>query len=215
MRILGLAVLLAACTLPAGGETYLPLTARGQEPGWLLKAGPEGMSLLRQSGETLTAPLPDPRRRRGAVRYVTPSIAFEIRPGLCHDIMSGMPYPLSVTLLEEPPLQGCGGEPSALLQGNWIVERVAGAPAPFGVTFSIEGDRITGNGGCNRFLGSYATTGEGLDIGPLAGTRMACPGRGFESRFLSALERVSRFDIAEGGTLLLFEGDSPVVVARR
>jgi len=68
---------------------------------------------------------------------------------------------------------------SAELAGSeWRPEWVDGATSPSGtevlVRFEAEG-RVTGNGGCNRFFGSYKVTGDALEFGPLGATRMACP----------------------------------------
>lgn len=35
--------------------------------------------------------------------------------------------------------------------------------------------KLTGYGGCNRFFGQYAISGNEIKIGPVGATRMACP----------------------------------------
>jgi heat shock protein HslJ len=71
--------------------------------------------------------------------------------------------------------------------------------------------RVTGFGGCNRFSGSYAS-GEGtLTFGPLASTRMACPGLDTETAFLHALEGTRRFRLA-GRRLDLEDAKGTVLV---
>jgi heat shock protein HslJ len=42
------------------------------------------------------------------------------------------------------------------------------------VRFEGEG-RLAGHSGCNRFAGTYALTGDTIEIGPLAATKMMCP----------------------------------------
>ena len=72
--------------------------------------------------------------------------------------------------------------------------------------------RVTGSGGCNRFSGSYEA-GEGtLSFGPLASTRMACPGMETETAFLRALEGTRRFRLV--GRHLDLEDGHGVVLAR-
>jgi heat shock protein HslJ len=45
-----------------------------------------------------------------------------------------------------------------------------------GIFVRFEGDgRLAGDAGCNRFMGRYAVVGDGIEIAPLAMTRMACP----------------------------------------
>jgi len=90
------------------------------------------------------------------------------------------------------------------------------------VTLDLGTGEIRGSTGCNRYSGSArlgATTAASgtLELGPLISTRMACPGRGaiVESRFLSALDAVSGYQIDAAGQLRLLDGASPVIVARR
>jgi heat shock protein HslJ len=67
-------------------------------------------------------------------------------------------------------------------------------------TFGDDG-RVTGSGGCNRYFGPYERVGEALRIGPLAGTRMACPeppgAAEQEAAFLAAMERATTWSIRE------------------
>ncbi len=87
-----------------------------------------------------------------------------------------------------------------------------------GVTYAPETERFTllfgeenhlsGIGACNRISGSY-TAGEknALSIGPLAATRMACPGMEREMEFFEAVESTTRYDM-DGEMLLLLDGDT-------
>ena len=87
-----------------------------------------------------------------------------------------------------------------------------------GVTYTPETERFTllfgeenhlsGIGACNRISGSY-TAGEknALSIGPLAATRMACPGMEREMEFFEAVESTTRYDM-DGEMLLLLDGDT-------
>jgi heat shock protein HslJ len=67
-------------------------------------------------------------------------------------------------------------------------------------TFGADG-RVTGSGGCNRFFGPYERRDETIRIGPLAGTRMACPepagAAEQEAAFLGAMERATTWSIRE------------------
>jgi putative lipoprotein len=78
-----------------------------------------------------------------------------------------------------------------------------------------DGHRLSGSGGCNRLLGSYALEGPKLSFGRAAGTLMTCPqGMEQEHAFLDALARVQGFGIrgqqlelvdAQGATLARLE----------
>lgn len=67
-------------------------------------------------------------------------------------------------------------------------------------TFRDDG-RVTGSGGCNRYFGPYERAGEAIRIGPLAGTRMACPeppgAAAQEAAFLAAMERATTWSVRE------------------
>lgn len=49
-----------------------------------------------------------------------------------------------------------------------------------------EDGKVEGNGGCNRFFGSVEIDGETLAFGPLAATKMLCPGPASETEDLPA-----------------------------
>lgn len=54
------------------------------------------------------------------------------------------------------------------------------------VSFGTNG-KITGNGGCNRFFGTYSQDGDTLEIGPLGSTKMACANLRQEQTFFQTL----------------------------
>ncbi len=58
-----------------------------------------------------------------------------------------------------------------------------------------DGGKLVGNGGCNRFVGSYKLVGDAIELGRLGVTRKACPDPVMKSeeRFLRALASVRRF----------------------
>jgi heat shock protein HslJ/uncharacterized membrane protein len=191
----------------------LPLTARGNEPGWTLTLAPEGFSLSTEAGGRLDLPLPPATDEGGATRFAAPGVDVLVAATPCRDTMTGLPHPYAVTIERaEGRLSGCGGDPMALLSGAWRLADMAPAPLPDGVVITLEvrGTRVSGQGGCNRYSGALRLTGEGLALGPLAATRMACPApqMGAEAAWLALLSRVASFDVEEGALLLLSaEGD--------
>jgi heat shock protein HslJ len=66
-------------------------------------------------------------------------------------------------------------------------------------SFSEDG-RLTGSGGCNRYMGGYAVSGESLTIEPLASTRMFCEPEvsDQEARFLATLQASTSWRISDG-----------------
>ncbi len=81
----------------------------------------------------------------------------------------------------------------------------------------LEGDRVAGSASCNRFMGGYRLTGEGLTFDQMAGSMMACeePLSRQEARFLGLLQDTVRFEIDPSGRLLLHTKSGQNIGARR
>ncbi|MCG5535226.1 META domain-containing protein [Ectothiorhodospira mobilis] len=204
-----------------------PYRASGNEPGWHVDVGAQRVQVVTDYGaRTRSAPRPPIQTRAGGYRLDLPGIpaTLTLEETLCRDSATGMPHPHRAVLeLPGQRLQGCGGDPMALLTGGpWRIEDVAGGGSidrsQIRITFDPRG-RVTGSTGCNRFFGPYTLTGEGLTLGPLATTMMACPQALMdqERRVLQALEAVRRFDRDATGALRLMgeSGDTPLLTARR
>ncbi len=70
--------------------------------------------------------------------------------------------------------------------------------------------RVTGKGACNTFFGPWESargSGNGIKIGQIASTMMACPDMDTESAFFKALENITEYR-TEGGRLYLYEGQT-------
>lgn len=72
------------------------------------------------------------------------------------------------------------------------------------VLFEVDGS-IKGNGGCNNFFGNLEKTEDGIAVGQLGGTRMACPQKIMhrESAFMQALQNTTRFEVGNDRLQLL------------
>lgn len=72
-------------------------------------------------------------------------------------------------------------------------------------------NKISGNGGCNRYNGSYNLNDEGgINISQMASTKMFCPGEG-EGEYLKALESADAASV-EKDKLVLYRGVDEVLV---
>jgi copper homeostasis protein (lipoprotein) len=96
---------------------------------------------------------------------------------------------------------------------SWIGERRiklhAGTREPY-LVLEARSRKVTGFGGCNRFNGTFERSGDALRLGPLASTRMACPGGSFdENEFLAALEATRSWRVL-GTELTLFDEQGAV-----
>ena len=98
-----------------------------------------------------------------------------------------------------PP--GVAGGGAALTGVQWRPTFVGAEAVPedagLWVQFDVDGS-IKGHAGCNAFFGSLETTDDGVKVGPLGSTRMACPEpiMDRESAYLSALQNAALFEVS-------------------
>ena len=59
------------------------------------------------------------------------------------------------------------------------------------VTAEFTADKVSGNGGCNRYNGTYTLAGDVLTVGPVAATKRGCMGNAgdIESEWFAALAK--------------------------
>ncbi|RZV44683.1 MAG: META domain-containing protein [Acidimicrobiales bacterium] len=88
-----------------------------------------------------------------------------------------------------PTTSGAGAEDFNLAGSEWGLE--SGAHVPF-IQFTGEGKAV-GNGGCNRFSGSYEQTGNQISFGRIMSTKMACLELDQENAFFQALDQTRSF----------------------
>ena len=208
-------------------EPDQPYRARGTEPFWSLTIAGGQVELIPNIGMTpVRARLP--RAGLDGADFVfdmlSAGMVLRLSETICHDLMSGTPYPQTVRVTwQEGVLQGCGGESIDLLAGvEWVVEDIDSAGIVDSARVTLEFDaasrRLAGRGGCNRYNAAFDLSGEGLSIGPVAATRMACAPALMEQeqRFFALLARISRFDIDPTGALSLYSNDQqePLMTAR-
>lgn len=196
-------------------------TARGNEPGWILRLSGNEAVYQGNYGETS---LSGQVTGRGALDEETNVLTVsgddgqiftvQITHTICQDSMSGLSYPdtVTITLADMETYSGCGGDAESLLAGEvWRVTHIAGeeVPGPRAVTMEFDGEgRLSGQGPCNRYSASYQMTGEGIVLGQGLSTRMACAGdlMELESTFLGIIQGSLPASIDEDGTLSLGEG---------
>ncbi len=124
-------------------------------------------------------------------------------------------------------LTACGASGDAVsaasLEGEWTLQTLNGAPLLAGSTINatFEEGKITGYSGCNSYGGAYTVKGDGLQLGEIATTLMACLEDGVmdqEQAYFEALSNAakSRLDNdrlelldASGATLLAYMRAEP------
>jgi len=211
MRVPVLALLLAGCaTVPAEDEPYRAL---GNEPFWSITLANGRMTYDSPEGG-FSVPAPRGQELGDGRIWETRRITLQASNQECGDGMSDNRYPQTVrAVVDGRELSGCGGAPQgpATLAGTrWAIIEIDGR-AVDGEAYWLEigEDRISGQAGCNRFSGPYSLGGDTLSPGPLAATRMACPGERMENegQALAILGGPVAVEIGEGGIMTL-TGDS-------
>ena len=103
------------------------------------------------------------------------------------------------------------------IQGMWrLVAFASGEATAFNndleeievtASFSAKG-AVSGRSGCNRYQASVNVADDSLTIGPIAGTKMACPGKRMEveQAYTKALPMASDYR-REGRTLTLLDDE--------
>jgi heat shock protein HslJ len=198
------------------------LKARGHEPSWSLALEGEGARLSLLGEAPVDAAIMLRNREGGTLRITAQAgerkLAIAIRERICSDTMTGMPFPLSVSLeWQGRRMTGCGGETRSVLAGGWIVREINGKPVnartPEGrvtvtMAFGSKGE-VNGKGGCNRYMGGYELTPERLTFKPAAASMMACPQpvMEIEQAFFAALPTVTGVRADGAARLVLSKTD--------
>lgn len=199
------------------------LTARGNEPFWSVQWHAGQMTLRTPEAETaFGGEAQHIGENRWLISSVEGPVRLELTRNLCQDSMAGMYYPWSARLLSDGQAHpGCAGDPAQLLQGiEWQLTRLDNAPVgtdnPVTLSFDPEG-RIYGHAACNHYFGSYTLTGEGLSLGSIGSTLMACQGDAMtlEQQFLQALAEVRAFAVEESPLRLRLTGPHSLVLEAR
>jgi heat shock protein HslJ len=88
-------------------------------------------------------------------------------------------------------------------------------PAAVTPQLAFADGQVSGNAGCNTFSGSYTVTGDGIELGPLMSTKMACeePMATVEGAFLAALDSVDKVAILDDGKLQLWDDGGKTTLA--
>ncbi len=84
-----------------------------------------------------------------------------------------------------------------------------GQDLPF-IQFGSDG-KVSGNGGCNQFSGTYSTDGENITFSPLIATRKACVDMSGETAFFQILDKTQKYS-AQHLVLVLKAADGQEIV---
>lgn len=202
------------------------IRARGNEPGWNLEIRGEHLVFVTDYGQRrIEAPVVSAGPVPGGRRFESdsPELVVTLADELCHDDMTGMPYPARATVRTgDKVLRGCAGESLELLAASdWLVVAVDGEALREGllvtISFTTDGS-VFGQAPCNGFRARHELTGEHLKLGPpIVTSRMICDAglMDLEADFLAALGAVTAFDLDNDGQLVLLDGRATRVHASK
>ena len=202
-------LLLVGCAAPQAGSADR-FHALGTEPFWSVSIENGRLIYDPADGEGVNVTAPEPTETGSGLRWRTPNLIMDAEDEVCGDGMSMRAYPAEVTVgVNGGRLSGCGGfaYTGSLAGTRWQIVNITFNPVE-GDAYWLEftADGVSGRAGCNRFNGRYSRNDEGaLAIGPLAVTRMACPGPAMEHE-RAALELFTepvRLSYFRPGTLAL------------
>jgi heat shock protein HslJ len=191
--------ILVACQTAAPEQTSpeVYFTARGSEPGWIVRFDSEKIAFEGDYGETkITVAKPEGRPSFNGMRYLTDRLTVDVTHATCTDGMSGQRYAETVTVAANgKEYKGCGGRnlpPESLDGTSWTILMMDQLPVIDGISTELRfaDEKVSGNGGCNRLSGSYTTKGGDIIFGALVATRMACPEKQMaqEAKLMSLLK---------------------------
>ena len=86
------------------------------------------------------------------------------------------------------------------------------------VTLEIDGTRVSGRGPCNRYFGpiTHPDAGSnGIQVGPIASTKMACPYLSAEHSYFQDLQGVSMVKVVPDGLVLTTSDQTKLVFKYR
>ena len=160
----------------------------------------------------------DPRGRYGLRATISAGGRLLFTSTEFIDAFAGSPVEILVQRVPEPV-----SEDRPQLEGTrWVLQTLGGEQVeagaggnPVEIEFLAEDMRAAGFSGCNRYTGSYrregaSVHGSPLQLGPVAGTRMACAqGMELEQAYLQMLGGVDAFRL-DGDTLSLLAGSEVV-----
>lgn len=104
---------------------------------------------------------------------------------------------------------------TTLANTSWAVTGMQGVELAPDVeaTAAFSDTDVQANGGCNSASGSYTTSGDSIEISPMASTLIACeePIMTMEAAFLAHLQAAETYSI-EGDTLTIDGSAGPIVM---
>lgn len=113
-------------------------------------------------------------------------------------------------------LVGCQSQNNLILNNQWKLVELNGKSllnekVDITLTLSASNHQVNGNGGCNRYFGSYKLDGNSIEISNIGSTKMFCmETANIEDEFFNTLKDKS--DIKVTGSQLTFSKEGKTVL---
>lgn len=106
------------------------------------------------------------------------------------------------------------------IYGNWTAERIQGHKVHKKVQTTLEiaqDGKISGTGGCNRYMGGMEIKGDKIKVLPAGATLMACPPPMMQqdAKFHAALALVASWKISKNKLILIDSKNREVLRLKR
>lgn len=207
-------------------EAGTDLFAIGNEPSWTLDMDFDNkFAFAGMAGDTVFASAvawSDNVNVNEGLIFISPPLEIKFTRDSCTDSMSGekAPFNVKVKVDGKGEFEGCGyaiTDPG--LNGKWVVSGLTGtvmSEDDFSkglpeLQFSLTENRISGHDGCNQFSGTFYAYGDKLNVGQLAGTKMACPNMDKSQTFLDFFASQFLTMTLEDKTLVLRNIDDEIM----
>jgi heat shock protein HslJ len=93
---------------------------------------------------------------------------------------------------------------------DWALASVDGMDPDYTATIAFVGARVVGQAPCNGYSAQAIRTGTQISLGPIGGTRRACPHLKDEAAFFDALQGVT--EVQETANRLTLSGAGHVLI---
>lgn len=109
------------------------------------------------------------------------------------------------------------GDAVSNLEGSWILTYITGPRITFdglypnkkpSIHFDLKENGVSGNNSCNSYSGKMVLDGNKIDLtAPMISTKMMCMDGQGESVYMGTLQKVTSYEITDGGKTLNFISD--------
>ena len=102
-----------------------------------------------------------------------------------------------------------------MLSTNYIVEKLSSdveLKTKPTLTFNLEGNKVSGSAGCNKYNGNLILNGNNIKIENVIATKMFCPNMPIEEAFFKDLSKIASYKIIDDKLNLLDNSNNSLII---